>query len=79
MSDQELNQLSNRGLGESIQDPFYDSTAVATKKKKVRSADLDYEQEYEDPTRDPVIRIQDEPERKEDYYDLPEPESEDIE
>lgn len=78
MSDQELNQLSNRGLGEAIQDPFYDSNAVSRKKVKAKSNDLDFEQEYEDPTKDPVLRIE-EPERKEDYYDLPEPETEDIE
>ena len=78
MSDGELNQLSNRGLGTSIQDPFYDSRAISRKKPKVTVNDLDFEQENEDPTKDPTPRIE-EPELKDDHYDLPDQESEDIE
>jgi len=78
MSDHEIQQLSNGGYGGDIQDPFIGST-IESKKKKKATPDLDYEQEYEDPTKDPVLRIPDESEREyeEDLIDLEDSESAD--
>lgn len=64
MSDQELNQLSNGGYGGDLQDPFTGSSIEKKKKPKVVNSDLDFEQEYEDPTKDPVVRLTDETEKE---------------
>lgn len=76
MSDHELQQLSNGGYGGDLQDPFIGSSIESKKRKKV-VADLDFEQEYEDPTKDPVVRITDEADKEfqEDFPDQEESES----
>lgn len=57
MSDKELQQLSHGGYD--VSDPFSGSTIERPQKKK-KTQELDIEQEYDDPTKDPVSRIPDE-------------------